>query len=157
MPEGRTVASICSPAKTVEITFSNVRKPRVSGSNLLKAACWHSRRRSRTRCRSSWRWWVCVDWQRLRTRPDVKRFRLMREVPTDDVGPTKIVVDFLSPRDAEIVKNRPPIVNDFVVQRAMPRISLCAFINSLQSRVTCLAAEPIALRWPFALSRHFWV
>ncbi|WP_245510507.1 hypothetical protein [Rhizobium laguerreae] len=42
----------------------------------------------------------------------------MREVPTDDVGPTKIVVDFLSPRDAEIVKNRPPIVNDFVVQRA---------------------------------------
>ncbi|MDR6759738.1 hypothetical protein J2Y48_005056 [Mycoplana sp. BE70] len=50
---------------------------------------------------------------------DLKRFQLVREVPTEDSGqPIKIVVDFLMPRDAEIVKNKPPIISDFAVQRA---------------------------------------
>jgi hypothetical protein len=52
-------------------------------------------------------------------RGDLRRFQLVREVPVDDGGaPIDIVVDFLMPRDAEIVKNRPPILSDFAVQRA---------------------------------------
>lgn len=52
-------------------------------------------------------------------REELRRFQLVREVPVDDGGaPIDIVVDFLMPRDAEIVKNRPPILSDFAVQRA---------------------------------------
>jgi hypothetical protein len=40
-------------------------------------------------------------------------------VPTEDGGtPIDIIVDFLMPRDAEIVKNVPPLISDFAVQRA---------------------------------------
>ncbi|MCA1868320.1 nucleotidyl transferase AbiEii/AbiGii toxin family protein [Agrobacterium genomosp. 3] len=54
-----------------------------------------------------------------RQREELRRFQLVREVPVDDGGaPINIVVDFLMPRDAEIVKNRPPILSDFAVQRA---------------------------------------
>ncbi len=43
----------------------------------------------------------------------------MRTVPAQDGGrPIDIVVDFLMPRDAEIVKNSPPLVADFAVQKA---------------------------------------
>lgn len=52
-------------------------------------------------------------------RGELRRFQLVREVPVDDGGaPIDIVVDFLMPRDAEIVKNRPPILSNFAVQRA---------------------------------------
>ncbi|NTZ63885.1 nucleotidyl transferase AbiEii/AbiGii toxin family protein [Agrobacterium tumefaciens] len=52
-------------------------------------------------------------------REELRRFQLVREVPLNDGGaPIDIVVDFLMPRDAEIVKNRPPILTDFAVQRA---------------------------------------
>lgn len=52
-------------------------------------------------------------------RGELRRFQLVREVPVDDGGaPIDIVVDFLMPRDADIVKNRPPILSDFAVQRA---------------------------------------
>jgi len=51
--------------------------------------------------------------------PDLKRFQLVRRVPaTDGGGPIDIIVDFLMPRDAEIVKNIPPLVSAFAVQRA---------------------------------------
>lgn len=50
---------------------------------------------------------------------DLRRFQLMREVPTRDAaGPIKVVVDFLMPRDADIVKNDPPLINNFAVQKA---------------------------------------
>jgi hypothetical protein len=52
-------------------------------------------------------------------RKELKRFQLVRQVPAQDGGVSiDIIVDFLMPRDAEIVKNRPPLINDFAVQRA---------------------------------------
>ncbi|AWA42194.1 nucleotidyl transferase AbiEii/AbiGii toxin family protein [Pseudomonas sp. 22105] len=52
-------------------------------------------------------------------RGDLRRFQLVRQVPAEDGGaPIDVIVDFLMPRDAEIIKNRPPILSDFAVQRA---------------------------------------
>lgn len=52
-------------------------------------------------------------------RHGLRRFQLERRVPAPDGGePIDVVVDFLMPRDAEIVKNTPPIISDFAVQRA---------------------------------------
>ena len=52
-------------------------------------------------------------------RRDLRRFQLVRRIPATDDGPAiDIIVDFLMPRDAEIVKNNPPLINDFAVQRA---------------------------------------
>jgi hypothetical protein len=52
-------------------------------------------------------------------REGLRRFQLVRRVPVRDGGEAiDIVVDFLMPRDAEIVKNDPPLVADFAVQRA---------------------------------------
>ena len=52
-------------------------------------------------------------------RESLKRFQLVRTVPTRDNGPDiDVVVDFLMPRDVKIAKNRPPLINQFAVQRA---------------------------------------
>src|ERR1700735_402867 len=52
-------------------------------------------------------------------RKELRRFQLVRKVPAKDGGaPIDIIVDFLMPRDAEIVKNNPPLLNNFAVQRA---------------------------------------
>jgi hypothetical protein len=52
-------------------------------------------------------------------REELRRFQLVRKVPAKDGGaPIDIIVDFLMPRDAEIVKNNPPLLNNFAVQRA---------------------------------------
>lgn len=52
-------------------------------------------------------------------RRELRRFQLLRQVATEDGGtPIDIIVDFLMPRDAEIVKNVPPLISDFAVQRA---------------------------------------
>ena len=52
-------------------------------------------------------------------REDMRRFQLVRTVPARDGGPDiNVVVDFLMPRDVEIVKNTPPLINNFAVQRA---------------------------------------
>lgn len=52
-------------------------------------------------------------------RENLRRFQLVRQVPAvDGGGPIEIIVDFLMPRHAEIVKNVPPLVSDFAVQRA---------------------------------------
>lgn len=57
--------------------------------------------------------------QGYKQREELRRFQLVRQVPVDDGGaPIDIVVDFLMPRHAEIVKNNPPILSDFAVQRA---------------------------------------
>ncbi|WP_292532505.1 nucleotidyl transferase AbiEii/AbiGii toxin family protein [Methylocystis sp.] len=53
--------------------------------------------------------------QRMGFRP----FQLVRTVPgIDDGPPINVVVDFLMPREVEIIKNSPPLVADFAVQKA---------------------------------------
>lgn len=53
-------------------------------------------------------------------RTQLRRFQLVRQTPAGAEGgpPIDIIIDFLMPRDAEIVKNAPPLVQDFAVQRA---------------------------------------
>ena len=52
-------------------------------------------------------------------REDMRRFQLVRTVPARDGGSDiNVVVDFLMPRDVEIVKNTPPFISNFAVQRA---------------------------------------
>lgn len=52
-------------------------------------------------------------------RKGLRRFQLVRRVPVADGGaPIDVIIDFLMPRDAEIVKNDPPLISDFAVQRA---------------------------------------
>lgn len=52
-------------------------------------------------------------------RGELRRFQLVRQVPVQDGGAAiDVIVDFLMPRDAEIIKNVPPILSDFAVQRA---------------------------------------
>lgn len=52
-------------------------------------------------------------------REGLRRFQLVRQVPASDGGPPiDVVVDFLMPRDVDIVKNVPPMIDNFAVQRA---------------------------------------
>jgi hypothetical protein len=52
-------------------------------------------------------------------RKELKRFQLVRQVPVKDGGaPIDIIVDFLMPRNAEFTKNKPPLIENFAVQRA---------------------------------------
>ena len=56
----------------------------------------------------------------------LRRFQLKRTVPARDRGPDiDIIVDFLRPHDAPIAKNTPPLVADFVVQRADAAPTVC--------------------------------
>lgn len=49
----------------------------------------------------------------------LRKFQLVRTItPVDGSAPINVIVDFLMPRDAVIEKNRPPIIEDFAVQRA---------------------------------------
>jgi len=51
--------------------------------------------------------------------PELRKFQLVRTITLADGGiPIDVIVDFLMPRDAVIEKNKPPIVEDFAVQRA---------------------------------------
>ena len=50
---------------------------------------------------------------------ELRKFQLVRTItPADGGNPIDVIVDFLMPRDAVIEKNKPPIVEDFAVQRA---------------------------------------
>ena len=52
-------------------------------------------------------------------RKGLLRFQLVRQVPArDDGGAIDVAVDFLMPRDVNLVKNDPPQIGDFAVQRA---------------------------------------
>lgn len=52
-------------------------------------------------------------------RTELRRFQLVRRVPTNDAGPAiDVIVDFLMPRDAEVVKNTPALIANFAVQKA---------------------------------------
>ena len=49
----------------------------------------------------------------------LRRFQLVRQVPAQDGGgPIDVIVDFLMPRGAKVVKNDPPLIREFAVQRA---------------------------------------
>ena len=52
-------------------------------------------------------------------RENLRRFQLVRTVPARDGGPDiDVVVDFLMPRDTELVANTVPLISNFAVQRA---------------------------------------
>lgn len=52
-------------------------------------------------------------------RTDLKMFQLVRSVPATDGGDAiNVIVDFLMPRDAEIAKNDPVLIENFAVQKA---------------------------------------
>jgi len=52
-------------------------------------------------------------------RETLRRFQLVRQIKgIDDGPPIDVIVDFLMPKDAVIVKNKPPLIDDFAVQRA---------------------------------------
>jgi hypothetical protein len=52
-------------------------------------------------------------------REDMRRFQLVRTVSARDGGSDiNVIVDFLMPRDVEIAKNIPPLIDNFAVQRA---------------------------------------
>jgi hypothetical protein len=51
-------------------------------------------------------------------RSELRRFQLVRQVRAAEGEPIDIIVDFLMPRDAQIAKNVPPLINEFAVQRA---------------------------------------
>lgn len=54
-----------------------------------------------------------------RQSPNLRRFQLARTVTANAGGPSiEVIVDFLMPREAVIAKNKPPLVDDFAVQRA---------------------------------------
>lgn len=49
----------------------------------------------------------------------LRRFQLVRQINAGDGGPPiDVIIDFLRPRDTEIVKNVPPLISDFAVQGA---------------------------------------
>lgn len=57
--------------------------------------------------------------QGYETREELRNFRMARKIDPKDGGPPiEIIVDFLRPYDAVIVKNKPPITPDFATQRA---------------------------------------
>ena len=51
-------------------------------------------------------------------RKELRRFQLVRQVPSDGGGLIDVIVDFLMPRNAEIMRNVPPLLSEFAVQRA---------------------------------------
>ena len=57
--------------------------------------------------------------QGYRQRADLRRFQLVRTVPSRDDGPDiDVVVDFMMPRGAKIKKNAVPLISGFAVQGA---------------------------------------
>lgn len=52
-------------------------------------------------------------------REEFRRFQLVRTIPASDDGPAiEIIIDFLRPRTVKLVKNNPPIIDNFAVQGA---------------------------------------
>ena len=52
-------------------------------------------------------------------RKDRRRFQLVRRVAAADGGESvEVIVDFLMPRDARTDRSKPPLIDDFAVQRA---------------------------------------
>ena len=90
-----------------------------------------------------------------RQREGLRRFQLARTIQPADDGPAiEIIVDFLMPRDAEIVKNKPPLISNFAVQRADGADLQRPSTRWWRSKARCRRAAPIGWRWPSAPSRR---
>lgn len=79
-------------------------------------------------------------------RAELRRFQLVRQVPAaDGGGPIDVIVDFLMPRDAEIIKNVPPLISEFAVQRADGADLALRFYQMVAiTGASCPAAAPTA-------------
>jgi hypothetical protein len=85
---------------------------------------------------------------------DLKKFQLVRRVPAQDSGdPIDVVVDFLMPRDAKIVRNKPPLISEFAVQRADGADLAMRFIKWLLLPAPCPPAARIESRLQCVLFR----
>ena len=51
-----------------------------------------------------------------RGKEGMRAFQLVRQVQLDDGEPIAVILDFLMPRNAKWVKNKPPILAGFAVQ-----------------------------------------
>lgn len=52
-------------------------------------------------------------------RTELKKFQLVRKIAPKDGGPPiDVIVDFLMPRDVNLTKNKPALIDNFAVQRA---------------------------------------
>lgn len=49
---------------------------------------------------------------------EMKRFQMRRRVTIDDGDPIVVIVDLLMPREARFVRNKPPLLANFAVQKA---------------------------------------
>ncbi|WP_245274144.1 hypothetical protein [Mesorhizobium sp. L103C105A0] len=64
---------------------------------------------------------------------ELRAFQLVRNVPAKDGGEAiDVVVDFLRPIDAKIVKNRPPLIEKLRFSELTARSLLFAFISTSQ-------------------------
>lgn len=72
-------------------------------------------------------WWKVCRVAGMNSEGVTRAFQLVRTIPASDDGPAiDIIIDFLRPRDAELVKNAPPLISNFAVQRR--RCRSCAQI-----------------------------
>lgn len=53
-----------------------------------------------------------------RAAENMKVFQLRRTVQIDDNGPIAVIIDLLMPREAQIQRNKPPLLANFAVQKA---------------------------------------
>jgi hypothetical protein len=73
-------------------------------------------------------------------RTELKKFQLVRQVnPKDGGPPIDVIVDFLMPRDVELTRNKPALIDNFAVQRAdgadlAPRFYQMVAIDGSRSR-----------------------
>ena len=101
-----------------------------------------------------------------RQRRSLRPFQLVRTVSARDGGPDiDVVVDFLMPREAEVVRNAAPLVSDFAVQRADGADLALRFYEVIHlegtmpdgvgNRVRIVIASILsAWSWPVSLARH---
>jgi len=65
-----------------------------------------------------------------RGKQGMRPFQLIRTVQIDDGGPIAVILDFLMPRNAKFIKNKPPILAGFAVQGADgAEIAMQSFVN----------------------------
>lgn len=59
----------------------------------------------------------------------LKKFQLRRTVKVDDGEPIAVIVDLLMPREARPTRNKPPLVDEFAVQKADDRFERFSWLS----------------------------
>lgn len=91
-----------------------------------------------------------------RQQDTLRRFQLVRQVRSEECAQSiDVVVDFLMPREVTLVKNSPPLLSDFAVQKQMARNLLYVSINLLQSLDLCLMVFTTEWKSQCALFQHY--